>query len=119
MIERILKWILFKLESRESLKTLGAQRSFQWRKTRAEHLKKFPACAVCGETRRNVEVHHLELFSQNPARENDFLNLVTLCESGNNGVVCHRFFGHRGDYRRPNPTCLEDVKEWRDKLQRP
>ena len=117
-MERILEffvWVLNRWQNRESLKTLGAQRSLCWRKTREEHIRKHPKCEIC-LSEKMVEVHHLEMFSRNPARECDPTNLVSLCESGKNGVVCHRFFGHLGNYQKINPNCLEDIKIWHNKI---
>ena len=119
MIKKILEFligVLNKYENRESLKTLGAARSSQWPKVRAEHLRRFPACALCGELKKNIEVHHIIPFSEDPSKELDPQNLLTLCESGNNGVVCHRFFGHHGNYRVSNPDVVSDVQKWHNKI---
>ena len=115
MIERILLYLLNRWQNRGSLKTLGAVRSSEWRKVRAEHLKNFPICAVCGGT-ETLEVHHVEMFSQNPNRELDPTNLITLCESGRNGIVCHRAFGHLGNYQSINKDVRKDTEIWYNKL---
>ena len=93
----------------------GVSRSPHWRKVRVEFLKTHPSCAVCGGIKKN-EVHHLEMFSTNPSRELDPTNFINLCESGKNGVVCHRFFGHLGNYKKINSSCVEDVKLWNKKI---
>src|SRR3990167_1579810 len=97
-------------------RTFGAARSKEWRSVRVEHLRKNPACAVCGGT-KTLEVHHIKLFSQFPAEELNPQNLITLCESGKLGVTCHRFFGHLGNYRQPNPDVVMDSKVWNEKLK--
>jgi len=97
-------------------RTFGAIRSPRWREVRAEHLRKNPTCAVCGGT-KTLEVHHIKLFSQFPAEELNPQNLITLCESGKLGVTCHRFFGHLGNYRQPNPDVVMDSKVWNEKLK--
>src|SRR3990167_2401737 len=103
MIERILNFFEF-LRDRE----FGAQRSSEWRRVRAEHLARNPLCALCGGE-KTLEVHHIKMFSTNPELELDKNNLITLCESGKNGVVCHRFFGHLGNYKSINPFVAGDV----------
>ena len=116
MIERFLQFLLYKWQNRESLKVFGAIRDRRWRGVRAEHLKKFPNCALCGGN-KIIEVHHKKMFSQNPELELSLDNLITLCESGNNGIVCHRAFGHLGNYKKENPNVEEDVKIWNKKLK--
>ena len=93
----------------------GARRSSKWRKVRAAHIKKYPCCAVCGLTSK-VECHHVIPFSLAPDLELDPNNLVTLCENGKYGVVCHRHYGHLGNYRRANPNAKIDILTWRIKL---
>ena len=115
MIERILQYLLLKWQNRESLKTLGAVRSPEWIKTRAKHLEKNPLCALCGGN-KVIEVHHKMPFHLNPKLELDFENLITLCESGKNGIVCHRAFGHLGNYHCVNFNVVEDVKVWKNKI---
>ena len=123
MLERFLQWFILVLsrwlsdiQKRRAEELLGAARSPLWRKVREEHLRKYQTCALCGG-REVLEVHHIESFSRNPSRELDPANLITLCESGKNGVVCHRFFGHLGNYQSINPTCEEDVKRFSEKIK--
>lgn len=96
-------------------KTMGAMRSKDWPRVRREHLKRFPTCALCGGD-KTIEVHHKKMYSKNPQLELDPNNLITLCESGKNGIVCHRAFGHLGNYQRENPDVVEDVEKWHIKL---
>lgn len=95
----------------------GAQaRSSKWRKVRHAHLLKNPFCAVCGGEKK-LEVHHIVMFNQDPSRELDPTNLLTLCESKKNGVTCHQFFGHLGNYSRINPDVVKDANMWYNKLK--
>jgi hypothetical protein len=66
-------------------------RSPKWPATRKEHLKKNPTCAACGGVKK-LNVHHIELFSQDPSKELLESNLITLCED--KGQNCHFVFGH-------------------------
>lgn len=119
MIEKLLQFISFilnKWQNRESLKTLGAKRSSQWPRVRAEHLKKFPYCAVCGGNKM-IEVHHKQPFHLKPELELEPSNLITLCEEGKNGIICHRAIGHLGSYQSINVNVDEDSMIWRKKLR--
>ena len=58
-------------------------------------------CAVCSGT-ASLEVHHIVPFHIDATKELDPSNLITLCESKKNGVNCHLFFGHLGNYKRVN-----------------
>ena len=94
---------------------LGDKRSPQWQTTRKKHLKNQSKCAACGGN-KTLEVHHIKSFNEHPELELDLDNLITLCESKSNGVVCHLFFGHLGNYKTINPNVLEDVKIWLEKI---
>jgi len=94
---------------------VGERRSSNWSTIRKEHLENQPKCAACGGD-KTLEVHHIKPFNEHPELELDLNNLITLCESKSNGVVCHLFFGHLGNYKAINPTVLEDVKIWLDKI---
>lgn len=113
---RLLKGLIRWWENRESLKLGGAKRSPGWRIVREIHIKKHPNCELCGGT-EICEVHHIQSFSRNPELELDPTNLITLCESGKNGIVCHRAFGHLGNYQSINVNCVEDVEMWKEKIQ--
>lgn len=120
MLERILDFLIDLLEkwkNRDNAKLFGAVRSPQWSRVRAEHLKKYPACAVCGETKKNIEVHHKFPYHLDPSKELDPNNLITLCESKNNGIVCHRAIGHLGDYKSFNPEVEMDAQKWYTKIK--
>ncbi len=96
-------------------KTFGAMRSPKWPGVRKEHLEKNPNCALCGGN-KTIEVHHIRPFHLNPELELEPTNLITLCESGDNGIVCHRAFGHLGNYKNVNLDVVKDTKEWNKKL---
>lgn len=83
----------------------AAPRSGSWRTARAAHLKLHPGCAVCSR-RDEVEVHHVEPFSQRPELELDPGNLITLCRP------CHFSFGHLWRWTRANPRIRADAAEW-------
>lgn len=95
----------------------SAKRSDKWPKVRQEHLKKKPTCAVCGG-KTTLEVHHKVPFHTKPDLELDPNNLITLCESKKNGVTCHLWFGHLGNYKCINPEVDYDTKRWNDKLKK-
>ena len=81
----------------------GQRRSSKWRKVRAAHIAKNPECEVCGR-KTLLEVHHVMPFSQFPDLELEPKNLITLCENKKNGLNCHLFVGHLGNYSRFNPN---------------
>lgn len=85
----------------------GATRSEEWPRVREEHLKKFPACIVCGD-KRTVAVHHILPFHVHPERELDPNNLVTLC-SGKGSHNHHLLVGHLGNYKGWNPDVRTDA----------
>lgn len=118
MIEKVLQflnWLLNRWQNRQSLKTFGAARSNQWPKVRKAHLARNPNCAVCGGN-KVIEVHHKQPFHLNPELELEPTNLITLCEEGKNGIVCHRAIGHLGSYQSININVDEDSKAWNKKI---
>lgn len=82
------------------------QRSPQWAKVRAEFLRRFPTCAACG-TDKFLNVHHRIPVSEDPSRELDTLNLLTLCETPS--LNCHLFFGHCRSWKAWNPLVVVDA----------
>lgn len=90
-------------------------RSDKWPKVRAEHLKQFPVCAVCGG-RHKIEVHHIRPFHIHPELELDPANFITLCEDDGDGVNCHLFFGHLGNFKSFNADVISNAAEWRKKI---
>lgn len=90
---------------------LESNRSPEWSNTRKKHLAKQSFCQACG-TKNNLEVHHIEPFHINPARELDPDNLITLC-----GKNCHFVFGHLMDYSSWNTNVIEDCRVYLDKVK--
>lgn len=80
----------------------GDGRSPRWRHVRAAHLALHPCCLACGGN-EGLEVHHICDFSTYPELELEPDNLVTLCGKG-----CHLKYGHRGNWRRINPSVTFD-----------
>lgn len=97
-------------------KTKGNRRNPKWRKVRKEFLLKNPFCAGCGG-KTKLEVHHIKSFHEFPELELEESNLIVLCESESNGIVCHRFLGHLGSYRSINKTVRQDAERWREKIK--
>ena len=93
----------------------GKKRSGHWPAVRKAHLEKNPTCAVCGG-KDMLEVHHRLPFHLNPNLELDPNNLITLCESGNNGINCHLAFGHLGNFKSYNKDVEKDTSEWAKKI---
>lgn len=94
----------------------GAKRSPKWAALRKKHLKENPKCAHCGSLKK-LEVHHLKPFHAHPELELEPKNLITLCESKERGVDCHRFVGHLGNYRLINEKTLEMVGLYQEALK--
>jgi 5-methylcytosine-specific restriction protein A len=92
------------------------KRSSHWPTVRKNHVKNNPTCALCEGTKK-LEVHHIKPFHLHPELELDPDNLITLCEDKGNGVYCHLFFGHLGNYKSLNENVREDVELWRNKLK--
>jgi hypothetical protein len=87
---RVVSWLPLWLRPRYILDQ--RQRAGEWRRVRAEHLAKHPACEVCGRT-KNLAVHHIFPVSVAPDLELTESNLITLCETS-----CHFMFGHFFNY---------------------
>lgn len=94
-----------------------AKRSKDWPKVRAQHLKDNPSCAACGEL-KTLEVHHIKPFHLHPELELDPNNLITLCETASNGIVCHQNIGHNGNYKDVNEDVVEDAKRMYGRLHK-
>ena len=92
-----------------------ARRSGEWPKARSAHLADYPACAVCGE-RQKLEVHHIRPFHLHPDLELDPANFITLCEDDDDGVNCHLFFGHLGNFKSFNVDVAADAAHWSQKI---
>ncbi|NBT76403.1 hypothetical protein EBZ80_17520 [bacterium] len=88
------------------------QRAGAWKRVRAEHLAKHPACEVCGRT-TNLTVHHIFPVSIAPELELVENNLITLCET-----PCHFMFGHFFSYHCYNKDVRQMARNFRAKMSR-
>lgn len=91
-------------------------RSGSWPTDRKHHLEIEPVCQVCGG-KEKLEVHHIRPFHLFPRLERDPKNWITLCESGANGINCHLWAGHRGNFKSYNIHVREDVVEMKKYIQ--
>lgn len=87
-------------------------RSSEWKKLRAAHLEKEPACVACGKT-ADLDVHHIIPVFANPSRELDPDNLITLC-----GTRCHIVFGHFMCYHCYNPHVRKMAQDYRASMRK-
>jgi len=77
-------------------------RSGKWETLRCSFIKENPYCIACG-TNKKLQVHHIESVHTNSKRELDKTNLCTLCET------CHFVFGHLHNFKKINPSIIEDA----------
>lgn len=98
----------------EKQKLCGSARSPKWPEFRKNFLKG-KSCAVCGGVDM-LELHHIKPFHLHPELELDPNNVLPLCESQKNGVTCHLFIGHLGNYKSINPDVIEDARLWSHKM---
>lgn len=96
---------------REVAKVLGNERSPEWRKVRAKHLKENPECAFCGKKQLHMQVHHVWPFHIQPELELEPSNLITLCREH------HFLVGHLLNWSSYNINVLEDSAEWLHKIK--
>ena len=87
------------------------QRASEWRRVRAEHLAKHPACEACGRT-KNLAVHHIFPVSVAPDLELVESNLITLCETS-----CHFMFGHFFNYHCYNRNVRKMAAAFRKEMR--
>ena len=102
-------WLVAKLCPPAVLKL--RENSERWKKLQAAHLKKEPACAVCGRS-ANLEVHHIIPVSFDKSREFDPNNLITLC-----ATPCHFAFGHFFCYHCYNKDVRKMAAEFKKAMQ--
>ena len=95
----------------------GMARSNRWPTVRKNFLLKNPVCVVCGGNKQ-LEVHHKKPFHLHPQLELDPKNLITLCEELKDGVNCHLFIGHAGNFKGYNADVAGDAPQWADKIKR-
>jgi hypothetical protein len=89
---------------------MGAERSGQWPKVRAEYLEKHPACECCG-TKKDLEVHHCLPFHEDESLELDEKNLITLCRR------CHLLVGHLDSWKSWNEHVRKDAALFSDRIK--
>lgn len=109
MIEMIRHWYrVAQSKSRENdkLKT----RSPKWRAVRDHHLIAEPQCRACN-SKKTLQVHHIQPFSMHPELELDHNNLMTLCMDT---TECHLRLGHGGNFQTDNLSVVADVEEVRN-----
>jgi hypothetical protein len=87
------------------------QRASEWRRVRAAHLAKHPACEVCGRA-QNLAVHHIFPVSIAPELELTESNLITLCETS-----CHFMFGHFLNYHCYNRNVRKMAAAFRREMR--
>lgn len=87
---------------REALK----KRSSKWPKVRKDHLLANPTCAACAGKKR-MQVHHVDPYHLDPAKELDPTNLISLCMTMHE---CHLKIGHGSDFRAFNPNSRHDAR---------
>ncbi len=95
---------------------LGTTRSGKWSSVRKAHLELHPVCEVCGG-KDKIEVHHKKPFHLHPDLELNPQNLISLCESGKNGINCHLAVGHLGNFKSFNETVETDATVIRARIQ--
>lgn len=92
------------------------RRSPKWEKTKNDHLRIEPHCALCGEHRKKyLRVHHVVPVHVDPSKELDQSNLITLCQG--EVINCHLLFGHLRDWDSWNASVREDVEIWKNKIK--
>ena len=99
----------------EGKASIEHKRSSHWPTVRKHHIENNPTCALC-DGKDKLEVHHIKPFHEHPELELEPTNLITLCESYSYGICCHRTVGHLGDYKKINPSVVEDAAIWNKKL---
>lgn len=90
-------------------RTSTSARSGKWPKIRNEFVAEHPNCAACN-SEKMINCHHIEPFSENPERELDKNNLISLCFS------CHFIFGHLKSWTSHNPNVVQDSAWYSQKM---
>ena len=94
----------------------GTARSTQWPAVRRAYLKTHGRCAVCDGTKK-LDVHHIAPFHIYPELELEAANFITLCENNKDGVNCHLFVGHLGNFKSYNSDARADAAIWNKKIR--
>ena len=95
---------------------LLSPRSSKWPTVRKHFLETNPYCAACGHT-SDLEVHHVVPFHEDPSKELDPSNLITLCDRPG-PKNHHLLIGHSGSFRKSNPNVREDAEAVYKSLKR-
>jgi hypothetical protein len=98
------------------VQVVGDPRSSQWPKVRATYLQSHPICEACGQ-KDHLNVHHVIPFHNDPSKELDPTNMITLCTDGPGNMNCHLVIGHAGNFRGHNVKVREDAKRVREMLK--
>ena len=116
---RLIDWILGVLGLQRKVSALSLDevfilaipRSSKWATVRKKHLQKQPICQVCG-AEDNLQVHHIEPFHNDPDKELDDNNLITLCDKN-----CHLLIGHFMNFKSWNPDVVNECKIMQEKIK--
>ncbi len=109
----ILKQFISQIFNREP--NLLVSRSPEWKNVRDQFvIDNGSMCACCSKT-ENLNVHHIIPVHINPELELDKSNLIVLCQNKN--LNCHLSIGHLGSFLAYNPTVVEDVTIWKNKIK--
>ena len=100
MLSRVVTWLYGKPKD--------AQRSSHWRAMRQAHMLLEPICQWC-HGKLMLEVHHIIPFAQDPTRELDPENMITMCELP--GLMCHLYQGHKGNWHLWDPRIRKKCQE--------
>jgi hypothetical protein len=97
----------------------GTKRSPTWGKFKKEFAKMHPkVCSCCGISTGKIELHHIIPFHLAPEREEDESNVIWLCENKKDGVNCHLFIGHLGNFKSFNEHVVFDAAIWFEKISK-
>ena len=103
------------LDAAKGKAPITAKRSGKWATVRGQYLRLNSVCASCGRTDK-LEVHHIVPFHIAPHLELEKSNLIGLCENEKNGINCHLFIGHLGNYSSFNVAVRADAEATLKKL---
>ena len=90
----------------------GVARSHKWPAFRKANIKDH--CEVCGKKGtllKSLELHHIEPYHKNPAKELDPTNVITGCRR------CHQLIYHLDSFYSWNKDAKENAQVWRTKIE--
>ena len=88
-------------------KVLSSKRSSAWPAARRAWLRASPKCMACGGTTL-LQVHHVDPFADDPAKELDATNFITMCMGT---TECHILIAHGDTFKFYNPNVRADAAE--------